>query len=133
MPSGRAFTRFFEYAFIGTSTTALDIYFIWLLTSHLGVHYLISSGTMFLVAATLDYLADRHFVFSKTKRDPEIGYLYFIAILGAGLVMTLLSMAVLVEMLNMNYLVARILVAGAVGVWSYLMNLYVNFKVAGKY
>lgn len=133
MPSERAFVRFLKYAFIGTSTSALDVYLLWIFTEQFGVHYLISSGVMFLAAATLDYLADRHFVFSNSKRNAEVGYLYFLAILGAGLVMTLLSMAVLVEILNMNYIIARILVAGAVGMWSYLMNLYVNFKVAGKY
>jgi putative flippase GtrA len=133
MPSERALIRFLEYATIGTSTSALDFYFLWVLTSQFGVHYLISSGVMFLIAATLDYLADRHFVFSNSKRDAEMGYLYFLAILGAGLVMTLLAMAVMVEIFNMNYIVSRILVAGAVGMWSYLMNLYVNFKVAGKY
>ncbi len=133
MPSGQALRRFLTYSAIGTSTSALDFYFLWVLTSQFGVHYLISSGVMFLIAATLDYLADRHFVFGNSKRDGEMGYLYFLAILGAGLVMTLLAMAVMVEIFNCNYLVSRIIVAGAVGMWSYLMNLYVNFKVAGKY
>lgn len=133
MPSEQAFTRFLKYSAIGTSTSALDFYFIWVLTSQFGVHYLISSGVMFLVAATLDYLADRHFVFSNSKRDAEVGYLYFLAILGAGLIMTLLAMAVMVEIFNCDYLISRIIVAGAVGMWSYLMNLYVNFKVAGRY
>lgn len=122
-----------EYSLIGTSTSALDVYLLWVLTEYFNVYYLTSVGGTFLVAATLDYLADRHFVFAKTKRNPEIGYLYFLLILGAGLVMTLLAMAVLVEILSVNYIVARILVAGAVGIWSYLMNLYVNFRVAGKY
>jgi len=133
MPSRLALERFTKYALIGTSTSLLDVYLLWILTTHFHVYYIISAGLTFLLAATLDYLADRHFVFSETKRNPESGYFYFVAILGAGLVMTLVSMAVLVEHFNIHYIVARIILAGAVGMWSYLMNLYVNFRVAGKY
>jgi hypothetical protein len=39
---------------------------------------------------------------------------------------------VAVDLLGLHYLVSRILIAGVVGVWNYLLNLYVNFKVAGK-
>ncbi len=133
MPSERALIRFLKYSSIGTSTSILDIYLLWLLTTHLGVHYLASATATFLIAATLDYLADRHFVFAGTTRNAETGYFYFLAILGAGLTMTVVAMAALVEIIHVHYIVARILIAGGVGIWSYLMNLYVNFKVAGKY
>jgi putative flippase GtrA len=133
MPCRQAIERFFKYLSIGASVSALDIYLLWILTTHFGVYYIFSAGVTFLIGATLGYLADRHFVFAGTTRDLKTGYLYFLAITGAGLLMTLLTMAVLVEIFSFHYIVARILVAGGIGVWNYLMNLYVNFKVAGKY
>ena len=50
----------------------------------------------------------------------------------AGLLAVTGLMVVFVEILHMHYLPSRIIIAGMVGMWNYFMNLYVNFKVAGK-
>lgn len=133
MPSPRALKRFFTYTFFGTTTSLLDISILWILTNSLGVHYLLSATISFSFSASLSYIGVRHFVFTHTHRSLKAGYLYFLMITGTGLALTLGGMAILVEIFNLHYMVARILIAGAIGLWNYLMNLYVNFKVAGRY
>jgi putative flippase GtrA len=41
-------------------------------------------------------------------------------------------MYVFVDMLGFDYIFSRVIIAGVVGMWNYLMNLYFNFRVAGK-
>lgn len=41
-------------------------------------------------------------------------------------------MYVFVDVMQFNYIVSRVGVAAVVGIWNYLMNLYFNFRVAGK-
>ena len=74
----------------------------------------------------------RRFVFKGTLRSVHEGYGVFILIALAGMGAVTGLMVVFIEVLHMNYLPSRIIIAAMVGMWNYLMNLYVNFKVAGK-
>jgi putative flippase GtrA len=62
-----------------------------------------------------------------------MGYTNFIgiALIGMGIVMG--GMYVLTVFLAWNYLISRICIAIVTGLWNYLLNLHVNFKVAGKH
>jgi putative flippase GtrA len=95
----------------------------------LNINYLLSTAVAFIFAATTNYFMCRHFVFSKTMRRLDHGYYYFILISLVGLVYVVVLMAVFVEFFNFNYFISRTFVAGFVGMWNYLMNLFFNFKV----
>ncbi len=75
----------------------------------------------------------RRIVFTRTKRGWKHGYVYFALVALVGAVVTTLLVASLVSLLNLNFLIARILVAGIVGFGNYLFNLYINFKVVGQH
>lgn len=53
-----------------------------------------------------------------------------IASLGIGIAM--LGMALMVGTFNFRILDSRIIIAGVVGIWNYLMNLYVNLKIVDE-
>ena len=53
------------------------------------------------------------------------------ALVGMGLSMG--GMYVLVSVSGFYYIYARVSIAAFVGIWNYLMNLHLNFKVAGKH
>lgn len=128
----KAIVRFLKYASVGGSTFVLDLSLLYLLIDYCQVHYLYATPAAFAVAVSVNYFISRRFVFKGTLRSVHAGYGIFllIAFVGMGAVTGL--MAVFVEILKMHYLPSRIIIAGIVGIWNYLMNLYVNFKVAGK-
>lgn len=97
------------------------------------MNYLIATGLAFVTAVSINYLVSRKFVFSKTTRKMSHGYYGFLFISGIGLLLVIILMALFVEVFAMDYLLSRILTAGFVGMWNYLMNLYFNFKVAGNH
>ncbi len=129
----QAAKRFISYSVIGIGTFAFDLALLYVFTDIFGWHYILSAGVAFLVAVSLNYVISRKTVFRGTERNVHHGYVIFLAITAVGLVAVMGLMALFVAVLGWHYLPSRVLVAGAVGIWNYLMNLYVNFKVVGKH
>jgi putative flippase GtrA len=128
----QAAVRFGKYTIIGTSTFALDLLILFLLVDFFSIHQVSAAGLAFIIAVSINYVFSRKFVFSGTLRSIHGGYFNFVLIAGIGLILVIGLMYVLIEIFSINYLVSRILVAIITGFWNYLINLFVNFKVAGK-
>lgn len=125
--------RFFRYASVGVTTLGFDLVLLYLATEFAGVPYYIMTPVAFLLAVSLNYFLSRAHVFRGTSRKAHNGYAYFILIALAGAAVTTGGVALLVQYLGLYYILARLLVAGLVGIGNYLMNLHFNFKVAGHH
>lgn len=125
--------RFARYAVVGVSTLAFDLLLLAGLTEVLHIPYYIGTPFAFLVAVSINYALSRKFVFKGTERPVHHGYAYFILIAAAGAAAITGAVYVLVTYLGVYYLVARIGVAGVIGLVNYLSNLHLNFRVAGKH
>jgi len=123
--------RFLRYTSIGVSTFLLDLLLLFVLIDALQVQYLIATAGAFLVAASLNYGLSRHFVFKKTTQGFVRGYFYFLKWALMGMAFTALLMWVVTEHTSMSVYMSRIVIAGCVGMMTYLGNLYYNFRVAG--
>ncbi len=122
-----------SYSAIGVGTFAFDLLLLSLFTELLHWNPIFSAGVAFLVAVTINYALSRSLIFKGSQRPVHHGYAIYLLITGVGLTAVTGLMAVFVSVLDWHYVPSRILVAAAVGVWNYLMNLYVNFRVAGKH
>lgn len=129
MPRGLA--RFVKYSSVGCSTFAFDLVLLYLLIDYAQVPYIYATALAFLVAISIHYVVSRRYVFQGTLRQAHSGYAIFVVIAFGGLLLVTGGMYVMVEYAHVQPLLARVAVAGVVGFWNYLMNLYVNFRVAG--
>lgn len=125
--------RFLKYFAVGLSTFLLDLLLLYVLTDLFFINYILSAGGAFLVAVSINYTLSRRFVFAQTTRPLSAGYYWFISIAGIGLVAVMSLMFLFVSIFNWHYLISRIFIAGIVGMWNYLMNLFFTFNVAGKH
>jgi len=128
-----ALRRFLKYSLVGVSTFALDLLLLFVFVEFFSWNYLIAAGAAFCIAVSVNYVISRRFVFTGTSRPLGEGYVWFCIIAATGLATITFFMFVFVELFHWNYLLSRIVIAAMVGIWGYLMNLYFNFKVAGKY
>jgi putative flippase GtrA len=131
MPQG--LLRFIKYSAVGFSTFALDLLLLFVLVEVFSVRQVPAAGIAFIIAVSLNYMLSRRYVFIGTLRGVKAGYLGFTAIALAGLSIVAGGMYVLTVILNVHFLIARIMVAVVTGFCNYLINLYVNFKVAGHH
>jgi putative flippase GtrA len=123
----------FQICSCGRFNLRLGPPFAFLFTHVFGWHYLFATGIAFLTAVSINYLLSRRFVFKGTLRSVHAGYVGFLSIAALGLLWVTGLMFVCVEYLGWGYLPDRVAVAAVVGIWNYLLNLYVNFKVVGMH
>ncbi len=83
----------------------------------------------FALAISVNYFFSRRYVFKGTLRSFYAGYVAFMIIASAGIGLAMLGMALMVGVFDFRILDSRVIIAGVVGIWNYLMNLYVNLKV----
>ena len=125
--------RFARYAIVGVSTLCLDLGMLYAAVSIIGIPYYLATPCSFLIAVSCNYLLSRRFVFKGTERTLHAGYAYFAAVAILGALLTTGLVAALVSLFGMYYLLARVIVAGVIGMGNYLFNLHINFDVAGKH
>ncbi len=125
--------RFLKYASVGCSTFLFDLFLLYVFIDYFKIYYVLATALAFGIAVSINYFISRRFVFKGTLRSVHSGYGVFLLIAGAGMGAVTGLMVVFVEVFHLPYLPARVIIAGIVGLWNYFMNLYVNFKVAGKH
>ncbi len=129
----RGIIRFIRYGCVGGGTFLFDLGMLYLLTDSLGWSPVFAAGLAFFIAVSLNYYISRRMVFKGTQRSFKQGYMGFLLIAGTGIAIVTGGMHIMVTVLGWQYLIARILVSFVTGIWNYLLNLYVNFRVAGKH
>ncbi len=122
--------RFLKYSFVGVSTFLFDLGLLFVCIDVLHWHYLLATPVAYTIAVSLNYLASRRLVFAGTARGMRTGYVIFLLISLSGMGFVTLGMYLLITHTSVSYFGARVCVASLAGIWNYLMNLFVNFKVA---
>ena len=124
--------RFLRYTFSGTSTFVLDFLLLWFLNGALNIHYIPAATVSYILATVVHYYIVRNWAFTGTKRQIIVGYIYFSIIAGAGLGLNILLLAFFVEIVSVHTLLARLISGIFVGIWNYILNLFLNFKTHGQ-
>lgn len=125
----RLFSRLVKYSGVGFGTFLLDLAIVALLAYSVGIPYPYAVAVGFFIGISTNYLISYIWVFRGTTRNKYAGYAIFLAIAIAGIILITASTAFLVEMLAIPLLIARIMVAGIIGLMNFLLNTFFNFKV----
>jgi len=128
----RPFSRFIKFSQVGFITFLLDFLLLFLFTDLFHIHYIFSAALAFIVAGFVNYLIVRQYVFFDSSRRMHTGFLIFLTIEALALVYIMGFLYVSVEMLEINYLISRVMVACTVGIFTYLLNMHLNFKLTGR-
>ena len=113
---------------VSTLAFVVGLGVLWALVHLAGADKVVSAGVSFVTANTLHYALGRSWIFAGTERALHTGYALFLVNSGVGLAITLALFAVMVQVLGMNYLVARVLVSVLAGLVMFLLNATFNFR-----
>lgn len=109
------------YGACSAAALALDYGLLLLLTSVLGLHYLVASAIGFLSGLVLIYGLSRAFVFRAAARSsPMLGFGLFLITGLLGLFLTQLLMQLWVGRLGFTVIEAKALTAGIVFIFNFL-------------
>jgi putative flippase GtrA len=120
--------RFVKYSSVGVSTFAFDMLLLFFFVELLHLDYRIAAGVAFFIAVSCNYFLSRIIVFSATERSLILGYCMFLGVIGASTLLTMGLMWLLVATFGLHYAVARVGVAGIVGIGTYCMNVLAVFR-----
>lgn len=113
--------QFMKFGVVGTLAFIIDFGLLALLTSGLGINYLISATISFIVSVIFNYFASMRYVF--THRDDisrRREFIIFVMLSIVGLILNNVLMWVCVELLHIFYLLAKIVATVAVTLWNFI-------------
>lgn len=113
------------------SALSLDYILLIILVQVIGYYYLTASVITFLIAHSAEYYYNRSRVF-KIKKIKVFRYFKFIFIEVLSIMILILIMKTLVEIVGINYLVARLISAIVIGIFGFVMNYIFTFEMLGK-
>ena len=112
------FVRYFAVALIGY---VFDFGLLILLHDILHIHYLLAAAVGFIVGLTVVYILSSRFVFGQSKlssKSKEFTLFAIIGLIGLGILAGL--MWLLVDVMDSNYIVAKVIATIFVYIWNFL-------------
>lgn len=124
--------KFLAYAGVGGVVAVLNLAALWLLTSGLGLHYLLSTLIAFLVLTPAAFWMQKVVTFRTPRARAPIEWPRYFATMGTSLAANLALMYVLVSVLGLWYLAASVVVTLLFLVANFLVNDRWSFASSGE-
>jgi putative flippase GtrA len=121
--------KIISYVAVGGGVTLLNLAVLWLLTSVLGVHYLISTMISFLTLTPLAFWLQKLVTFRTPRAAAGVEWPRYFATMGSSFAANLGLMYLFVSVLGIWYLAASVLVAVALLACNFVANDRWSFRV----
>ena len=118
-------SRFYEIArfiLVGGACFVLDYGLLYILTEYGGLHYLLSAGVSFTISVFVNYWLCLVCVFRGANTQMHRAKMLFFGSSIAGLGLNQLLMWMLVDLFGIYYMIAKLIAAGIVMVWNYVLK-----------
>jgi putative flippase GtrA len=127
IPSVRVVPRIVRFLVVGGLAVGLNLLLFWLLVGRLGWNYLLATVIVFFAGNLFGYAANRRFTFeSRDRQGPEIARWY--VVMGMSLAANLAAMAILVDGLRVNYLIASVVLSLGMAFVNYVAHDRFTFR-----
>lgn len=122
-------TRIIRFAVIGTLNALITAATIGIMMGVLGIHYLASNVTAYVLAQTHNFIWCKYWIFPTDKKSNTWRQvLLFLIAFGMAYVAQFLFLIVLVELWDCNEYLAQFLGLFIYGMVNFLMNKRVTFR-----
>ena len=125
-------TRFSKFVVIGAFCTLQNIVWLYILTTVLGLHYIVSTVILMLSVNSLGFYLNRKYTFKPDKKNdfktiiPELLKYHFVML--SSFMIIILLMYILVEFFNVWYILANLIVSLGMTIYNYLAHKIWTFK-----
>ena len=114
--------KFFMYAMVGGTCLLLNFVVLWLLTSVIGLHYLVSTMISFFTLTPVGFVLQKVVTFRTPQATARVEWPRYFVTMGASFAANLALMYVLVSLLGVWYLAASLIVAMLLLSASFVVN-----------
>ena len=121
-------SKFFKFLLIGGFCTLQNIVWLYVLTTVLGLHYLISTIILMITVNTLGFYLNRRFTFKKQGDNFWQELCKYHTVMLSSSLTVLILMYVLVDLVEIWYLYANLIITGFMTLVNFLMHQKWTFK-----
>lgn len=121
--------RFAAYAIVGGFCTVLNLGLLWLLTSVLGLHYLLSTMASFLALTPVGFWLQKLLTFRTARRHAMLEWPRYAITMASSFAANLALMYMLVSLLGVWYLAASVVVTIVLLFANFLANYLWSFAL----
>ena len=118
------------YLVFGVLTTMVDFIIFFISKNKFNIHYILSNCIAWFFAVLFAYVTNKIFVFEHTKNNQnifrEMFYFFFFRLL--SLILTIIFMFIMVDIININEDLSKIMVSVFVVVANYFFSKIFIFK-----
>lgn len=120
--------KFVRFVFIGAFCTSLNLVLLYLLTSVLGINYIISTLIALIVINMIGFYLNKYYTF-KTKREKLLQELWkYYSVMFSSFLLNLFFMFILVQIFKIWYLYASLTITIGFIFYNFLMHKNWSFK-----
>lgn len=118
-----------RYLFAGSLSFVSNIGLLFILVTYLSWWYLAASVVAFVISVIISFLAQKYITFrdKSTDRIPNQMFQYILIAL-FNVIANTVMVFILVDFMHILYLIAQILSAGAIAVWSLFVYRFIIFR-----
>lgn len=129
MATSKLTEQFLRYIVAGGLAFVCDISALWVMTEHLGIHYLISASLAFLLGLAVNYLICVGFIFEyRASVNSLHEFALFTAVGLLGLALNALILFGLTEGLALHYLTSKLFSAAVVLLFNFSARRHLLFS-----
>lgn len=127
--NGILLQQFSRYVIVGGLAFMIDFGSLYSLTEFAGFHYLISATVAFLLGLLTNYCLCRLWVFDRrTMESAPLEFLIFAVIGIVGLGLNEAIMWFVGEVIQLHYLIGKVISAGIVLIWNFGARKFILFR-----
>ena len=133
MPTRLLLCQFAQYALVGGLAFLFDFGALFLLTEHVGLHYLVSASIAFLLGLATNYLLCIVWIFDYRALKNQAHEFAIFSLIGlAGLLLNNLLMLLLTELAGLHYLTSRAQAALLILLFNFTLKRFLLFSESEK-
>jgi len=114
--------KFVTYTLVGGVCFTLNLVALWLLTSVLGLHYLLSTMIAFFMLTPLGFWLQKLVTFRTPRARAPVEWPRYFATMGTSFAANIALMYILVSLLGLWYLAASVVVSVVLLASNFLVN-----------
>ena len=117
------------YLIVGAFATIVEWAVFYILDFRCGMHYTMSVALAFILSTFANWTFGRLILFHRTSTglSKELTSIYLTSIV--GLLLNLLIMFILIEKIQLNEMISKIISTGLVFFWNFLIRKLVIYKI----
>ena len=121
--------QLFRYIIVGGVAFIVDYSLLFVLTEHVGFHYIVSATFSFIAGLVVNYIISTSWIFRNSKlSSTTVEFVIYGAIGVVGVVLNNILLYLFTDILHIHYMISKLITAALVMGWNFVGRRVILFN-----